>query len=77
MKKINWLQIASIVAVVTLVMLSLMSLTLFLKKLPVVNMALLAHFCLTLLATLATVFYASKTQYGVGFKKENSENQNK
>ncbi len=74
MKNINWLKISGIVAVVTLVLISLFSFTSFLRRLPEVNSAFLLNICLTLLATVATIFYVSKTQYGSGFKNETIDN---
>ncbi len=74
MKNINWLKIAGIVAVVLLVLISLFSFTAFLRKLPVVNKAFLLNFILTLIATVAGIYYISKTQYGSIQQKDNSDN---
>ena len=75
MKKINWLKISGIVAVVMLVITSMFSFTLFLRKLPDINTALLLVACFTIIATIASIFYISKTQYGAGF--QNGKNENK
>ncbi|MEA3445928.1 MAG: hypothetical protein U9R19_14510 [Bacteroidota bacterium] len=74
MKKINWLKISGIVAVVTLVLISLFSFTAFLRRLPEINEAFTFSICLTFLGTVATIFYVSKTHYGSDHQKENTDN---
>lgn len=73
MKKINWLKISGIVAVTALVIISMVVITLFLRKLPEVSLAQLLLVCITMIATVSGIYYISKTQYGAGNPTDKSE----
>jgi hypothetical protein len=64
-KKINWLQVAGIVAVTCLVFILLFTFTAFLRRLPQFQLSVFSNLLITLVATVSSVYYISKTGYGV------------
>jgi hypothetical protein len=74
MNNLNWLQVTGVITVVSLVLISLFMFTGLIRRLPEVRSGQLINLILVLLATVAGVYYITKTNYGV---KPNKEEQNK
>ena len=74
MKNINWLQVAGVVTVVALVFISLFTLTAFLRKLPNIQTTAIINLLVVVGATIAAIFYISKTNYGISSEKVEDQN---